>query len=214
MDQINIYSLSLLFINDLWTIVVYKYIYIYIIGWLISFLSQLEQYRLLSFYMNRWEFKFNYLTCRFCFLDKMLVEIERKKTISKSLKPLLLFFFFIRFSLYVCLGYMMKDHIKDTFRQSDNRHYTKTKTDDVIFSLDFFWWIKVVEVLKYDYVKSIAKETVREYLEAFFINVICYYNQIESIFLLLFLFVRLMMIQNHYKIFQLKQMKLIYHRYV
>lgn len=97
--------------------------------------------------MNRQVFKFDYLTCRslFFLLYKIFLKIEREKNthnIKITLKPLLLFDF-IRFSSYVCLRFILKDHIKDTFRQSDNRHYmTKTKADDVIFSLGFFDGLK------------------------------------------------------------------------
>lgn len=51
---------------------------------------------------------------------------------------------------------------RDTFRQPDNQHYTKTKTDIVIFSLGFFDGLKGGNVLENDYANRITGETVRK----------------------------------------------------
>jgi hypothetical protein len=69
---------------------------------------------------------------------------EKNNNIEAIASLLFIFYFFILLdSLHLSVwNRWLKDHIKDTFRQSDNRHYTKTMTDDVIFSLGFFDGLK------------------------------------------------------------------------
>jgi hypothetical protein len=96
MDQINIYSLM---IYGLYIVGDFLYS---LIWWLIFFLSRLEQYRLLSFSMNRRVFKFDYLTCHFFFSRQDTWWNRKEKIIiSKSSKPLLLFFFVLLDSLHM-----------------------------------------------------------------------------------------------------------------
>jgi hypothetical protein len=70
---------------------------------------------------------------------------EKNNNIEAIASLLFIFYFFILLDSLHLLSVWnrwLKDHIKDTFRQSDNRHYTKTMTDDVIFSLGFFDGLK------------------------------------------------------------------------